>query len=198
MPCIRQGTKFVSKKILGACATALFIVSLVTLYRGWKGAAAVRPADSYEDRGVHTFAPYRVLPVQVENTSGSRRYRRMHPTRTVYMVQYRTTNESGYRWRKEAPSRSLGLDIVAKKAPEKRRVLAIRGQKKYISIEAEQTAESYTAGLKRKYRWMAGLSAIYGAGFLIAACMIFLRRRESKEWSALHFDNAPSVKKKLR
>ena len=45
----------------------------------------IRPADSYTDRGIHRFEPYEVLPVQVKNTTGSSRSRRMRPTKTIYI-----------------------------------------------------------------------------------------------------------------
>lgn len=175
----------------------LFILSVVLAYEGWKGFSAIRPADGYEDRGIHTFLPYRVLPTQVENTSSSRRSRQRNPTKTVYVVYYRATDGTGYRWRTQASSKTSGQKIVKDKAPVERRVLAIRGAKKYISVEAEQTAESYTSGLKRRYGWMFGISAAYIAAYLAAWGIILLKGRRKDEWSTLHFDHAPTwVKKK--
>ena len=73
----------------------LLILSAVTGGLSVRYLADILPADSYEDKGVYTFSPCQVLPVQVENTGASGRSRRMNPTKTVYMVYYRDTGEIG-------------------------------------------------------------------------------------------------------
>ena len=47
------------------------------------------PASDYEDMGVHTISPYKVLPHTVENHD-SGRDKRNNPTKTVYAVYYQT------------------------------------------------------------------------------------------------------------
>ena len=44
----------------------------------------------------------------------------MNPTKTFYMVYYRATDGSGYRWSDEALTRDLGEDIVEAREPVKR------------------------------------------------------------------------------
>lgn len=185
------------KKMGMSFGLMLFILSLATAYMSWTKGSAVRPADSYEDRGIHPFAPYRLLPIQVENTSGSSRSRRMNPTKTVYVVYYRTTDGTGYRWKREVASKSQGQKILAEKELFERRVLAIRGEKKYISVDAELTAESYTTDLKQKYTWALAFSVVYILAYITVWGVIFWKRRQTKEWSTLNLDNPPSwVKKK--
>ena len=90
----------------------LLILAAVMGYLSIKYLSAILPADSCEDKGVYTFSPYQVLPVQVQNTGASRRDRRMNPTNTAYMVYYRDTSGSGYQWSKQALTRELGQKIV--------------------------------------------------------------------------------------
>ncbi len=123
--------------------------------------SAILPADSYEDKGVYTFLPYQVLPVQVQNTGASGRDRRMNPTKTAYMVYYRDISGSGYQWSQQALSRELGQQIVDAGATVERRVLSIPADRSYITVEPDQTPESYTAGLRQKYIIALVLSVIY-------------------------------------
>ena len=74
----------------------LLILAAVVGYLSIKYLSAILPVDNYEDKGLYTFLPYQVLPVQVENTGASGRARRMNPTKTVYTVYYRDTSGSGY------------------------------------------------------------------------------------------------------
>ena len=75
------------------------------IYLSAKGLFATPSVDSYQDNGTHTFEPYQVLPVQVQNTSAYSRDRRMNPTKTVYMVYYRAADGSGYQWTDQAIAR---------------------------------------------------------------------------------------------
>lgn len=111
----------------------------------------VRPAADYADQGIHSFTPCEVLPIQVKNTSGSRRSRRLQPTKTVYMLYYRAADGSGYRWSREVVSRTSGQKIIREGTPTERRVLSITGENTYITVESHLTAETYTRGLKKEY-----------------------------------------------
>lgn len=111
----------------------------------------VLPADSYTDEGIYEFTPYEVLPVTVKNTSGSRQSRRTQPVKTVYMLYYRASGGSGYRWSREVVTKSMGQNLIAEGKTAERRVLSIIRQNTYITIEPELTAESYTAGLRRRF-----------------------------------------------
>ena len=64
----------------------LLILAVVMIYLAAKGLLTIPSVNSYQDNGTHTFEPYQVLPVQVQNTSAYSRDRRMNPTKTVYMV----------------------------------------------------------------------------------------------------------------
>ncbi len=139
------------KSIFFVVGLMLLLLSVATGYLSIRYLSAIAPADSYEDKGIYTFSPYQVLPVQVQNTGASGRDRRMNPTRTVYMVYYRATDGSGYQWTDQAITRELGQEVVDTGAAVERRVLSIPADRSYITVEPDQTAESYTAGLRQKY-----------------------------------------------
>lgn len=136
------------------------VLSMAFLYVGVKGIATVRPASGYEDMGVHTFSPYQVLPVSVENTSTGRD-KRLNPTKTVYVVYYQTLDGTGYRWEVDTGSKSEANRILAAGESVERRVLSIKETGKYITVGAELTADTYVEGQKQRYFWMAGLSGGY-------------------------------------
>ena len=100
------------KSIIFVAGLMPLILVAVVGYLSIKYLSAILPVDSYEDKGLYTFLPYQVLPVQVENTGASGRARRMNPTKTVYMVYYRDTSGSGYQWSEQALTRELGQEIV--------------------------------------------------------------------------------------
>lgn len=169
------------KKIIFIAGLLLMILSAASLYVALRDQAKILPTDSYEDKGVYTFAPYQVLPVQVQNTGASGRSRRMNPTKTVYMVYYRATDGSGYQWTDEALIRELGDDIVEAGEPVERRVLCIPFDNTYITVEPEQTAESYTEGLRGKYTFIIGLSTLYILFYLIVLILVKLVSRLRKD-----------------
>ncbi|MCI8417056.1 MAG: hypothetical protein HFI33_06105 [Lachnospiraceae bacterium] len=165
------------KSILFVIGIMLFILAVTLIYVSITRLRAVLPADSYEDKGIFTFQPYQVLPVQVENTGASGRNRRMNPTRTVYMVYYRDTAGKGYQWQDQAVSRDVGQQVVNAGAPVERRVLGISAKGTYITIEAEQTAESYTVGLRNGYMGILGLSGAYILLYLLVWGILWIRKR---------------------
>ena len=158
---------FISGLLLLLLAATAGCISVKNLY-------GIRPADSYGDGGVHTFSPYQVLPVQVRNTGASGRDRRMNPTRTVWMVHYRADDGSGYRWSERAVTREAGQKIVEEGAGIARRVLNIPDDNTYITVEQEQTAVSYTAGLRQRYLIVLSLSA----GYIILYLLLLAWRRK--------------------
>ena len=158
---------FVSGILLLILAVAASCFSIKNLY-------GLRPAGSYEDGGVYTFSPYQVLPVQVKNTGASGRDRRMNPTRTVWMVHYRADDGSGYRWSERAVTREVGQKIVEEGAGIARRVLNIPDDNTYITVGQEQTAVSYTAGLRQRYLIVLSLSA----GYIILYLLLLTWRRK--------------------
>ena len=138
------------KKLISSPSTAIVLLLLAAgmIYAGGSLLLSVRSSEEYEDKGIMTFEPYRVLPQAVKNT-GNAQSRRTNPTKTVYMVYYRASG-SGYEWHREAASQSVGEQIVAQGEPVERRVLVIIEEGSYFTVEADQTAESYTAGLRRR------------------------------------------------
>ena len=97
------------KTVISLTGILLLILSAASIYVSLQSLSELRPAEDYEDRGVLTFQPYAVYPIQVKNT-GSRS--RMNPTRTVYMVYYRAADGSGYQWADEVDFRDRGLEVV--------------------------------------------------------------------------------------
>ncbi len=155
----------------------LLILAAVMIYLSAKGLFTIPSANSYQDNGTHTFEPYQVLPVQVQNTSAYSRDRRMNPTKTVYMVYYRATDGSGYQWTDQAITRELGQETVKEGVPVTRRVLSIPSDRTYITVDPDQTAESYTAGLRQKYVLALALSAAYILVYLVIWGVILSKKR---------------------
>ena len=165
------------KSIAVVISVMLLILSATAAYLSIKNLSGIRPADSYVDRDVHTFSPGQVLPIQVKNTGASGRDRRMNPTRTVYRVYYLDTDGSGDQWSEQALTRELGQKIVDEGVIVARRVLDLPDEHSYITVAPEQTAETYTAGLRRKYTLVLGLSAGYMLLYLFVAAYIAKRRK---------------------
>ncbi len=165
------------KSIFSMAGILLLILSAAMGYISIKNRSAILPADSYEDKGVYTFLPYQVLPVQVENTGAAGRGRRMNSTRTVYMVYYRAADGSGYQWTDEAVTRERGQEIVDAGAAVERRVLSIPADRTYITVEPDQSAESHTALLRRRCDFVVGLSAIYIFFYIIVRAVLFVWKR---------------------
>ena len=166
------------KSIVFVAGVMLLILDAEMGYLSIKYLSAILPANSYEDKGVYTFSPYQVLPVQMQNTGASGRDRRMNPTQTAYMVYYRDTSGSGYQWSEQALTRELGQEIVDAGAAVERRVLAIPSDRSYITVEPGQTAESYTAGLRQKYITALVLAGAYVLLYVAAWCVIFGVRKK--------------------
>lgn len=168
------------KTIIPVAGILLLILSAASLYVAIQALSDIRPAEDYEDIGVRTFQPYDVLPVQVQNTGASSRDRRMNPTKTVYMVYYRATDGSGYKWSDEALTRDLGKDIVEAGETVQRRVLRIPADGTYITVEPEQTARSYTEGLRKKYTAVLVLAGAYVLLYGLLWCLIYRRNRKKE------------------
>lgn len=154
----------------------LLVLAAAVIFVAGKQMLAIRPAGSHEDTGVHSFLAYRILPSQVPNTGATGRYRRMNPTRTVYKVHYLATDGSGYQWSEQVVSRELGQDMVDDKLETERRVLRIPADGTYITVAADQTAESYTAGLRQRYVWALALSGVYILLYLLVKIVLLVRR----------------------
>lgn len=145
---------------LSLFSLALLFVSLFMIgIAGWQ-LYTLPSADAYTDKGIYTFLPYEVLPIQVKNNSSGRQ-QRMNPTRTVWRVYYKTAEHSGYRWHEDVVSKRIGQDIIARKQPVKRRVLSLTEGKTYITVPPELSAGRYISKLQRRYLGILGIGAFY-------------------------------------
>ncbi len=77
------------KRIFRFLPLILLIGSIGMLVNTTSDMQKIRSADEYQDRGVYTFYPKRVAPLQKE-TNYTGRMKRMNPTTTVYAVDYWT------------------------------------------------------------------------------------------------------------
>ena len=180
MPVNKYIMGFPHRKNVELCYMLLILAAAMG-YLSFRYLSAILPADSYEDKGVYTFSPYQVLPVQVQNTGASGRDRRMNPTKTAYMVYYQDISGSGYQWSEQALTRELGQKIVDAGTTVERRVLAIPADRSYITVEPDQTAESYTAGLRKKYITALVLAGVYVLLYVAAWCVIGGMKRRTEQ-----------------
>lgn len=151
------------------------ILSIACFILGVKEIATIRPASDYEDMGVHTFSPYKVLPHTVENHATGRDKRNI-PTKTVYVVYYQASDGTGYQWKLETSNdKNYANQILAKGDSVDRRVLSIKENEKYMTMDADLTADTYVAGQQKRYLWMAGLSGSYL--LLCFAVWLVMKRR---------------------
>ena len=169
------------KSIVFVAGVMLLILAAVMCYLSIEELSAMPSADSYTDRGVYKFVPDEVASEQVKNTSADSRDRRMHPTKTVYIVCYRDIGGSGYRWKERTVTQEMGQTIVDAGVAVERRVLGIPDHRTYITVEPEQTAASYTAGLRLRYIMALELSAGYLLVYLLVWFMIWRKNKKRKE-----------------
>ena len=83
------------KSIRYILSILLLFVAAVSVYFSLYTLSTIRPVSDYKDMGVYTFIPNEVYPKQVRNTATGRA-RRMHPTKTVYVVCYQATGSPEY------------------------------------------------------------------------------------------------------
>ena len=153
------------RDMLGASSMILMMVAVIILGLGIKNILTVLPASAYEDKGVHTFTPIEIYPVQKKNTSSYGRSRRMHPTTTVYKVRYEATDGSGYRCSFEAGSTETSAQLLAAEGDIVQRVLYVPEADSIVIVDPDESAESYAAGERQRYLLM-----IVVPGILIAVC----------------------------
>ena len=153
------------RDMLGASSMILMMVAVIILGLGIKNILTVLPASAYEDKGVHTFTPIEIYPVQKKNTSSYGRSRRMHPTTTVYKVRYEATDGSGYRCSFEAGSTETSAQLLAAEGDIVQRVLYVPEADSIVIVGPDESAESYAVGERQRYMLM-----IVVPGILIAVC----------------------------
>lgn len=165
----------VFQKFGTTAAVMLLVTAAALLYVAASGLVRLRPAADYEDRGVKTFYPYQVLPVQEKNRTSYERDLRMNPYKTVYYVYYRADDGSGYQYQVKVSSKDDGQRVVKEKAPVSRRVLSSKSAKTYITTEPENDAKSYVAGQRGRYLLAGGAALLMLA--LAAVGWLTTRRR---------------------
>ena len=154
----------------------LLFIGVVMSYFAIQNLSEIRPTDCYRDEGIHTFEPYDILPLQVENHMTGR-YQRMNPTRTVYMVYYQTTDGPGYQWQAEGGSVRELAEQVYNQGSVERRVLSIPTENTYITVTADQTAESYTSELRQRHILTLGVSGVYILVYLMGWLVVWQRKK---------------------
>ena len=164
------------KSLVSVIGLMLMILSVIAGALSISYLSDMLSAGEYEDKGVYTFLPYEVLPVQVKNTGAVGRQRRMNPTRTVYKIYYRDQESGSYRWTDEAYSRESGEKVVDAGYAVRRRVLSIPEEGTYVTVERDLNAESYTAGLRGRYIRVIGLSGAYVFFYMILLGVWYYRR----------------------
>lgn len=155
----------------------LLFLSIVSLSIGCWRLYNIPPADAYVDAGVRDFIPYRVYATQVKNTSSSSRERRMHPTKRVYQLSYLATDGSGYQWSTKVAAESIGEKIIQEGKVESRRILKLPEEKKFVPVAPEETAQSYTATLRKHATLWIAPAAVYIVLYLLVTLVLFFRKR---------------------
>ena len=137
------------------------ILAVLSLFFSVRNMTEIRSVSAYEDQGVYTFVPVEVSPVQEENNA-SGRTRRNHPVKTVYVVSYQASDGSGYEYDYEAGSvDTIAQKIVEEGEPIERRVLSIPDEGTYITVEADETAETYVTGQRKRFVLISIVSVLY-------------------------------------
>ena len=130
--------------------------------------------------GVHPFGPEEVYPEQRE-THATGRQRRTPPPTTVYIVRCRAEEGGGYQYKYESGSvESPAKSFLEAAEPIERRVLSIPDEDGYITIGADETAQTYETRQKRTYWTIAGVSAAYLLVWLAVNGLLLYKRRKRR------------------
>ena len=88
---------------------------------------------------------------------------------------------SGYQYEYESGSvESAAQNILEAGEPIERRVLSLSGGDGYITIDADETAQTYEARQKRAYRTIAGVSEAYLFLWIAVNGLLFYTRRRGR------------------
>ena len=154
---------------------ALLLVAIGAVKAGFDLMEGLRSADEYQDQGVVTFVPKRVIQKQEEMQVTSRVVR-SHQTKTVTYLEYWAQEHSGWRYRVKR-SASLAREAIKSGSPIERRVFTIKDTNRYITTEPEATAESYTRGERGYAQLLIGLGGAYCAAYLTYLFIYWRQRR---------------------
>lgn len=155
----------------------MLLLALAVAYLSIGNLTDIIPASQYEDKGIYAFVPYQSLPFQVKNTSPYSRDRRMNKNKTMYIVNYRAADGSAYTWSELTADSEMGMETVKKGIPVTHRVLTIPSNRTYITVKPQETAETYTAGLRKKYIISLTLAGIYILTYAVMWCVLILIKK---------------------
>ena len=148
-------------KLCKIISITLLVIALIGAGMGIKNMSSIRPAEDYVDKGVFEFVPYKIVPTQRENTGATSRQRRLHPTKIVYVLHYKAKGHASYRYRLDTAGEYTAKQMLAEKKSVARKVMAIKSANRYITVEPDLTAESYTRNQQYRYVWIIGCSLLY-------------------------------------
>lgn len=152
---------FAKGKVWKIISIVLLIIAVIGAGMSIKNITAVRPAEDYIDKGVFEFIPYKIMPTQRENTGATSRQRRLHPTKIVYVLHYKAQGHASYIYKLDTAGEYTAKQMLAEKKSLSRKVLAIKSTNRYITIEPDLTAETYTRSQQYRYVWIIGCSLLY-------------------------------------
>lgn len=156
---------------------ALLLVAIGAIKAGFELMEGLRSADEYQDQGIVTFIPKRIIERQ-EDTNLSALVVRTHSTKTVTYLEYWAQEHSGWRYRVKR-SLSLARETIKSGTPIERRVFTIKGTNRYITTEPEETAESYARGERSYAQLLLGLGGAYCASYLAYLFIYWRPRRKA-------------------
>lgn len=155
----------------------LLLVAIGAIKAGFDLMEGLRSADEYQDQGVVTFIPKRVIQKQ-EEMQGTSRVVRSNRTKTVTYLEYWAQEHSGWRYRVKR-SASLAREDIKSGSPIERRVFTIKDTKRYITTEPEATAESYARGERGYVQLLIGLGGAYCAAYFTYLLIYWRQRRKA-------------------
>lgn len=168
------------KAMLSTVCILLMMVSVATLFMSLQQMSAVRPASDYTDKGVHTFVPWTIYSTpKYPKSSGHQKNRRA--ATLIYVVEYRASDGTGYRYRyRGGTARSLAQKVYDQ-GPVDRRVLLIEKESAnitYITVEADETAESYTKGRMVQLQIRVSLAGAYLLAYGAIRYVLWARKQD--------------------
>lgn len=159
----------------------LLVGAALCFYFSLRNLADMRPAKAYEDEGVYTFVPEEVHSVRVENHAVGQAGR--DPYKIVYKVYYRAQEDSSYQYKEEFSVEVLAQNVVEEGKAIQRRVLSIPQEGGYITIDANETADTYVSSQKTKYFVIAAVCFAYMAAWGVGAAILAKKRHDADQWA---------------
>src|SRR5699024_8281761 len=93
-------------------------------------------------------------------------------------VSYQASDGSGYEYDYEAGSvDTIAQKIVEEGEPIERRVFSVPDEGTYITVEADETAETYVAGQRKRFVLISIVSVLYLAVWGMMNIILMKRRK---------------------